>query len=1243
MSHSYLGGPVRRRVVPLIAVGALVAGALVASWGGGSVGAAPASTAAKPVQAKVSGLKDVRSDGPRVKGMSRRAAEPGRATTSGLPARGPVAVLLELDTAATADTYRSTLRRGSAAAQAAARGQLSRVRSRQASVAAAVPQVAPKARILYRSHTLVAGLAVQTDVRHVAALQQIAGVKAVYPISTKHISNAAGVPLIGAPSVWETTGNLGEDVTVGVIDSGIDYTHANFGGPGTPEAFAAIDRTHAVPGQFPTAKVIGGFDFAGDDYNANPFSQDPNFPFQPVPHPDPNPIDCKYNGLESNVGHGSHVAGTLTGLGVAADGSTYTGPYDTTTPFSTMRIGPGVAPKAATYALRVFGCAGSTNVLGNALDFAADPDGDGDPSDRLDVINMSLGSDFGSPEDGDTVTSNRLAQLGTVVVASIGNGADVYDVGGSPGNGQRVLGVAGSDDGVAVFDALRVNSPASVDGDYAGLLSVLYDYDTKPGVTDDLAVPLSAGNEDGCDPFSPADAAKVAGKIAFLAANGFTRCGSVGRTNNAQASGAVGVVIHDDGDGLETGINGNPNIPAILVGESTGDLLEPQLATGVNVTFGGETQGLVKRVSPQDADKVYSSSSRGIRRPGNLKPDVAAVAVNTFSTAVGSGGQGKTLSGTSMASPMVAGLAALVRQRHPDWTPEEVKANIMNTAGQDVFVGDNHTGARYAPGRVGAGRVQAPAALRNQVLAYVLDDPGAVSVSFGPVAPLVPTTLSKKIRVVNKGTSTRTYNLSYEPVTVVPGVIYSVTPASVTLTARGVATAMVTMSIPNPTALAKRMDPTMEAEQLGVPRQFLAEASGRVLLSSAGQPTLRVPVYSAPRPPSAMRGPSQVNLPAGSITTGTMPLTGSGVNQGAGAEQVRSLVTGVALQATSAALPTCTASLVEGCVFFPDERGADVRYLGAVTNGPALGSAVFTEGTLNFGMSMWGPWRTPQGLFEFDVLIDKNRDGLEDAVLFTTRVPDTDLIVTQLFDFDLGDFAEDADGNNAWPVNQVFGDVDTALFDSDSIVLTVPVSALAGVDATHPRFNYGLATFSGYHGEPLDLVGIDEDFATTLTLDVRRPSLTATDGTSDALLFAELPGTTLVVRKDVTTFRLDKPRGLLLIHHHNLTGARAQVVKVKQPSAPQLGLSRSTASFGQDVRFVATIPDTAGAPRNGAVSITTSTGRVLMSTTLGVSHNGQWSRLLPHLARGTYTLHFNYGGNDFYLPGRSAGKRLTIT
>ena len=113
-----------------------------------------------------------------------------------------------------------------------------------------------------------------------------------------------------------------------------------------------------------------------------------------------------------------HVAGSAAGFGVNADGSTYAGAYDSSTDFGAMRIGPGMAPEAKIFAIKVFGCDGSTDVVTEAIDHAVDPNGDGDPTDHVDVINMSLGSDFGSDQDSDSIASRAAVNMGVSVVAS---------------------------------------------------------------------------------------------------------------------------------------------------------------------------------------------------------------------------------------------------------------------------------------------------------------------------------------------------------------------------------------------------------------------------------------------------------------------------------------------------------------------------------------------------------------------------------------------------------------------------------------------------------------------------------------------------------------------------------------------------------------------------------------------------------------------------------------------------------
>src|SRR5262249_47399724 len=137
---------------------------------------------------------------------------------------------------------------------------------------------------------------------------------------------------------------------------------------------------------------------------------------------------------------------------------TYTGTYTASLDESQFLIGPGVAPGAELYALRVFGCNGTTGVVTLAIDWATDPNGDGDFSDHLDVINMSLGSDYGSPYDVDAVARDNAALAGVIVVASAGNAGNVYDIVGSPSVSSRTISVASSRDASAILDGFRVDS-----------------------------------------------------------------------------------------------------------------------------------------------------------------------------------------------------------------------------------------------------------------------------------------------------------------------------------------------------------------------------------------------------------------------------------------------------------------------------------------------------------------------------------------------------------------------------------------------------------------------------------------------------------------------------------------------------------------------------------------------------------------------------------------------------------------
>ncbi len=1055
---------------------------------------------------------------------------------SGVPAKGDYGFLLELTAKPTGRAYEASLPRGRSAAGAAAEKELATVRTAQQQVITALPS---GSHVLYETHAALAGVAVYTRVANLPALQRISGVAAVYPIAPKVPSLSYSVLLVRAPQVWSAYGDLGGNSTVAIIDTGIDYTHADLGGPGTTAAYqTALATDTAAPSYPDPAKVFGGYDFAGDAYDAAD-------PAHSTPAPDPNPLDCD--------GHGTHVAGIMAGYGENPDGSTFAGDYTTLPTGSTsyqalFRIGPGMAPKAKLYAYKVFGCTGSTDLVGAAIDRAEDPNGDGNTSDHVGVINMSLGSDYTSPQDGDSVLANAASALGISVVAAAGNGGDLYDVAGSPGNAQRVISVAASVDAFSQIDTLHASVNA-VAHTYGAQRSVSYDWTTKPDLSGSVVKLTDSSNLDGCDPISQ----NLTGKIAFLEwtdDDTVRRCGSATRADNVAAAGGAGVILGENEETFAAGIAGNAGTPVVQVVKSAADAIRTALNASQPVAVSGTTAGDFSQLVPGNDDKVASFSSRGIREAGDVKPDVSGVGASVFSAAMGTGKAGISDSGTSMASPEVAGLSALIRSQNPAWSSEQVKADIMNTAGQDLYTGAGHTGTRYAPNRVGAGRIDAKAALDNPVLAYVTNDPGAVSASFGPVAVTAATTLTKTIKLDNTGGTSETYDASYEALTTVPGVAYSVSPAQVTVAAGTSATVTLTLSIPNPAALTKTIDPTVARMQAGFPREYVADASGRVLFAphDTSLQTLRVPVYSAPRPASTMTQPSSLTMPSGNVETAFLPLSGHGIGQGSGVTSIQSIVAGFELQATSGALPNCGGSVTTGCIHASDERAADLKYVGTTSDAPELrsiGADPLSDGLAYFAISTQGPWQTAAAQNEYDIYIDSTGDGVPDYVVFNTRLTSTDVFVAALFNL----HTQQVDDVEL--VNDRFGDTDTALFDSDTMVMPVWIGGLSGVSTGHSRITYGVVTFGSFSSGLVDSVGARVSGSSvsldgTLSTDVLNPGLAvfgAFDGSSSPLLYVDAPGT-LEVRRDASAYTADHGLGALIVHFHNAVGSKAQVVSL---------------------------------------------------------------------------------------------------
>ena len=410
-------------------------------------------------------------------------------------------------------------------------------------------------------------------------------------ISSPGILERNSSKFIGAEAL-NKQGITGKGMRVGVIDTGIDYTHAMFLGLGTEEAYKAIDPSGAAVG-YPNDKVVGGIDLVGTvfDSGSADFSKH-------IPKPDMNPID--------EAGHGTHVAGTIAGIG---DG---VASYN------------GMAPEAVLHAIKVFGAEGSTSdsVVIAALEYSADPNADGDISDKLDVVNMSLGSGYGNPHILYSEAIKNLVHGGVVVVASGGNsGAQDYIV-GAPGTSTEAFSIAASvDNGDQNW---KFNTSKIILGTENLIVEAIEAATTKK-IAD-------AGNVTGklvyvglaAEDFTAEVIEAVKGNVAFIDRGAVTFNDKVKR---AALAGAIGVVVGNNREGapLAMGTTDKFEIPAIMITlEAANKVKEAQKMGDVRIEFLGSE----KMEKPDLIDTLTGFSSKGPRSvDGLIKPEISAIPV----------------------------------------------------------------------------------------------------------------------------------------------------------------------------------------------------------------------------------------------------------------------------------------------------------------------------------------------------------------------------------------------------------------------------------------------------------------------------------------------------------------------------------------------------------------------------------------------------------------------------------------
>lgn len=653
--------------------------------------------------------------------------------------------------------------------------------------------------VLGQYQDAINGIKVETSAAKLSALSTLLNVVSVKPVARHQLDNSVSVPYIGAPAVWAGVPGLhGEAIKVAIIDTGIDYTHSNFAGPGTAAAYIAAHAAETLPADprlfGPAApKIKGGTDLAGDLYDAS--SSDPS---RRIPHSDPNPLDCN--------GHGSHVAGTAAGFGVTGTGATYRGPY--TTGLSGLRIGPGVAPLADLYAVRVFGCEGSTDLVVDALDWSV--------ANGMQVVNMSLGSSFGSEDDASAEAAQNAADAGVVVVASAGNSGPAPYITGSPATGTHAISVAAVDS-TSSFPGAKVTLSSGV-----ALTALNANNATLPTASLPIYVLRDATGAIslGCVEGEYVDA-KIAGRLVVTKRGD---CARIDRAIFGNKHGAAAVAMINNDVGL-------PPFEDQIAGVSI-PFLGFQSADGARLAAAASASLQAAAIANPGFQQFASFSSGGPRLDGYLKPDISAPGVAISSTDNGSGSGAVRFSGTSMAAPHVTGVAALALQAHPDWESKDVRLAIVNTA-------DPSQVARYTARIGGAGLVQPYPATRTSVTASSDDEP---AINFGRAQLSEDFTDAREVQLRNLGRASATFDVSVVNSGGSPRTV-AASRARITVPAGGRASVVVSLTVP--VATAGNSD-------------LFRDVRGYVAFSPATADTnggagLTVPFYFLPRARAALR------------------------------------------------------------------------------------------------------------------------------------------------------------------------------------------------------------------------------------------------------------------------------------------------------------------------------------------------------------------------------------------------------
>ncbi|XRG79425.1 InlB B-repeat-containing protein [Rossellomorea sp. GAMAL-10_SWC] len=494
----------------------------------------------------------------------------------------------------------------------------------------------------------------------------------------------------GNTGIIKSGPRVGQKVKVGVLDTGIDYNHPDL--KGVYKGGHDLVNNDGIDSNG-NIKYVDDHDPMETTYEDWKTDKESSNPVWGTP-----PSDYK----SYITSHGTHVAGTI-----AAN----------TTDNNDVYSANGVAPDVDLYSYRVLGPGGhgTTDSVLSGIDLAV--------KDHMDVINLSLGANVNDPLYPTSVAINNATLAGVVCDVAAGNAGPGQATVGAPGASALAITVGASTipENIATMTVKNgsISYKARLFGKNFSQSDDAFKGQTLPIVDVGLG---SAADYSGIN---------MSGKIALV-----KRGGEYLQTKmaNAKNAGAAGMIIWDNTDDSDSqgyipnflGVSMD-NVYSISLTQAQGQALSDAIKkdpNSANITFPSTLDAPISK----SGDELASFSSTGPVKDWTIKPDVIAPGVDISSTApydIWEPQNNTThdyklayqiMSGTSMATPHVAGISALVLAAHPDYTPADVKTALMNTA--KSIDTDLKT---YSVYQVGAGRVDPARAIAANVKIQVLD------------------------------------------------------------------------------------------------------------------------------------------------------------------------------------------------------------------------------------------------------------------------------------------------------------------------------------------------------------------------------------------------------------------------------------------------------------------------------------------------------------------------------------------